>query len=97
MLDLDPILEPNFVFKYKGKEVAVSAWDTLAKVQPAGIEKGTVMISEHFDAVRKAFNLPEITPQQCMALADALMDFIDGLDVSKKAQARLVKSSVSMA
>jgi hypothetical protein len=43
------------------------------------------------EALREATGMIELTPSQCMAVQAALVEFIEGLDVSKKLRARLPK------
>jgi hypothetical protein len=94
-LVLSEAKEPKFELQLT-KESEVKSFDPWAL--SADVERLTLAREQEqspqdaaIAAVREAVGIAELTASQCMAVQVALVEFIEGLDVSKKLRARLPK------
>lgn len=94
-LILSEAKEPKFEVQLtKESEVkSFDAWQLSADIERLAAEKEPTQTPTNAmnDAVREATAIPELTAGQCVAVQAALVEFVEGLDVSKKLRARLPK------
>lgn len=94
-LILSEAKEPRFELQLtKESEVkSFDAWALTADIERLTAEKEQTLTPQNAvaAAIREATGLPELGAGQCMAVQLGLVEFIEGLDVSKKLAARLPK------
>jgi hypothetical protein len=94
-LILSEAKEPRFELQLtKESEVkSFDAWALAGDIERLQAEKEQTLTPQNamVAAMREATCLAELTPGQCMTVQAALIEFMEGLDVSKKLRARLPK------
>jgi hypothetical protein len=94
-LILSEAKEPQFELQLtKDSEVkSFDPWALSAAIERLSVEKEKDLcpLDAMIAAVREAVAMPELSPSHCMAVQNAIVEFIEALDVSKKLRARLPK------
>jgi hypothetical protein len=74
LTDLDEVKEPRFQIKYRGEIKEYDPWQVQRKLSAA--TNPGVTLDDQLATIRAAFELQDMTPQQCFAAMAGCMEFV---------------------